>query len=343
MIDWITARLPVEHLPRDIWDGLLLLSDRIMRFCPRTGVVAWESSAWDSIRSDSHQIAFRCTADSVWVQGSPARVTGTGCAVFGSGPSAEMDLVGCLKSMIAFVSKQVSLDLPTNPVLWLVSRVDVTQNLKLNSLADVRVALAELRGCEGGRYRVSQTAGDTVYWSNKSRFRSGKAYAKGPHIKYMLNRKDYSGFQYSQKQQILADRILRLELKLGAQWFRERCKPWYTFTRSDLIDEWNSYFNRMIGSAEIMKTEDIKPRIDCVAPTDGQAKAAYLCYLSIQQNGWEHARTLFTKPTWYRNLKILRLAGLGDADISAGNVISLRRKVIASQVIESWEQFYKVA
>ena len=339
LIDWISAYLPMDELPRESWDHLVSLTDRIRRFCPKTGEVQWESAAWESVRSDSHQIAFRVTGDAVFVQGSPARVCGSGDAVFGEGPSAALDLVGCLHRMIQFVSVPLGVQLPTQPEKWKVSRIDVTGNLLLDDLPSVRVALRTLRECEGGRYRVSQQAGDTVYWSHKSRLRSGKAYAKGPHIDYQLKQKDYTGRAYTVHEREMINRLLRLELKLGAQWLRERAGcPWYALDMTRLTNEWREYFERMIGDAD-MTTYNVQSRIEAVAETPGQAKAAYSLFLLIQSRGWQEAREVTNRATWYRNIKVLHLAGLGDADISAGNVVQLRRKVLTCQLVNTWAEF----
>lgn len=333
----------MEKVPAHLWGRLVMLTDRIMRYCPRTGEQVWETSAWDSIRSDSHQIAFRVTGDAVLIQGSPARVCGSGDSVFGEGPSASLDLVACLSRMAAFVSGQVGVDLPQDPLSWKVTRVDVTGNLLLDDLAGVRVALRVLRDCEGGRYRVSQQAGDTVYWSHLSRLRSGKAYAKGPHLDYMMGKKDYTGRQYSDFEKDLADRLLRLELKLGNQWWLRLGKPWYTVTAYELRMQWREYFERMIGDADMKTDGDVKARIMAAAATEGRGRAALGCWALIQSEGWEKARECFNKSTWYRHLKVLHAAGLGDADISAGKVVAFRQKILTCQLVESWDDLRKVA
>lgn len=348
LIDWITARVEFEHIPRDSWDHFRALTDRVIRFDPVSGEIKWEVGAWDSIRSDSHQISFRVGSDAVWLQGSPARVCGDGDAVFGSGASAALDVPGCLKAMVDFINLRIGMPLP-DVSKFLVTRIDVTGNLLLDDLAAVRVALRVLRECEGGRYRVSQQSGDTVYWSHKSRLQSGKAYAKGPHIEYMTKKPGYSGRQYSEPEKQLANRLLRLELKLGSQYLRERIgKPWFEITPEELKTLWADYFFRMIGSAEMTTEADLKDRIQSVfigekQITPGAAKAAYGCFLMIKNEGWEKARESYSTPSWYRHLKILRLAGLGDADIAAGAVVQFRRKVIESQLVASWADIIKLA
>jgi II/X family phage/plasmid replication protein len=363
LIDWITARLPIESIPSNQWDMLRKLNDRVMRYCPRTGDVRWESCAWDSVRSDSHQIAIKVGSDAFWIQGSPGRVCGSGDAVFGDGVCSALDLQGCLLTMIRFVGTQTGVLLAPDCRQWIISRIDVTGNLLLGDLSEVRDALRILRGCEGGRYRVSQQAGDTVYWSHRSRLRSGKAYAKGPHITYMLRQRGYSGIEYAGSDQVLADRLLRLELRLGSQWLRERLgktrvdlnedesqwdqkivdKSWLDLTADDLRKEWKEYFERMIGSGEMKQDSDVKEQVIVSAKTEGRGRAAYGCWLMIQAEGWERAREAYARSTWYDHLKVLRAAGLGDADISAGVVVPIRRRIIECQVVDTWEELRRAA
>ncbi len=340
LIDWITARVSLDYFDVDTLRYLHSQQDKICRVSG-DGTMVWESAAWDSIRSDSHQLSFRITSDQLWFQGSPARVFGDGDNVFGSGPAAALNLIGCVERMASLIAKQLGVILPADYARYKVSRIDVTDNLLLDSLADVRTALSVLRGCEGGRYRVSQQAGDSVYWSHRSRLRSGKAYAKGPHLLHLMKKlpANYNSRIYTTDEIHLANRLLRLELKLGAQYWRERTdKPWHKTTPDDLKTEWEHYFDRMIGGSEIVNDTDLKSKIFAVAKTEGQGKAAYGCWALIKSEGWERAREMYTKPTWYRNLKVLRRAGLSDADLSAGNVVMLRRKIIEAQSINSWPE-----
>ncbi len=336
LIDWVTARVPLLDLDVDSLDLAMMIGDRIARYCPKTGDTRYETMAWDSIRSDSHQISVRVGSTDLWIQGSPARVCGDGCAVFGSGASARLDVAACVDAMRLFVQSQTGIKLPSDISAWKVSRVDVTGNLLLDSPTEVKDALKILRDCEGGRYRVSQQAGDTVYWSHKSKLRSGKAYAKGPHLTHLMKSRTYEGIEYTPEDINLASRLLRLELKLGREFWARH--DWKSFTASDLATEWNDYFARMIGGCEMKTDADLKTRIMAVAPSEGRGKAAYGCWLLIQSEGWERAQESFGRSSWYNHLKVLRAAGLGDADLSAGQVVPLRRRVFEAQLCQSWTQ-----
>ena len=293
LLDWVTVRCPLELLSDEARLIAQNLGDRISRFCPKTGDVRYVTTAWDSIRSDSHQMAMRAGSD-LWLQGSPARLIGDGDAVFGAGASAALCLVGCVTRMIQFAKAQLNVDLPSFEK-WIVSRIDITGNYRLASLAEVREALALLRNCDGGRYRVSQQKGDTVYWSHGSKMKSGKAYAKGPHLIHLMKKPDYTGYQYSPDQIQKSEPILRLELKLGREWFSRN--NWQTLTAEQLKKEFDDYFGRMIGGAEMKDDGDLRKAVMAAAKTEGQGKAAYGCWMMIQSEGWERARDFYAKPS----------------------------------------------
>ena len=287
-------------------------------------------------------MAIKASKYSLAIQGSPARVMGSGDAVFGSGAAGRnLFAAGC--AMLHFVSKMLHIFLLPSLNLWKLTRSDITVNYLLPSLAGVRVALAELRSVEGGRYRVSQQAGDTVYWSHLSRLRAGKAYSKGPHLRYMLSQSSYSGLPYPESDILLADRLLRLELRLGREFWRRLMVPWWSLDWSFLSKQHDDFFMRMLGD-EGVKGVDMSflSQILKVAPSEGHGKAAARTWALIQSFGWQAARESMPKTSWYRHLQILRAAGLGDADISAGRIVSLRRPLVMSPVA-SWEDLRKAA
>ncbi len=341
LLDWITARVSLANFGADDLIQLRHTGDRIQRYNLATGEISWEAQAWDSIRSDSHNLSFRVGADALWVQGSPARIIGDGDAVFGSGAAAALDLPGCVSRMAAVLCAKLAILYPPVPC-WEVSRIDVTGNVLLADLPTVRVALRLLRDCEGGRYRVSQQAGDTVYWNHKSRLRAGKAYAKGPHLRHLMGKRDYHGRSYTESDISIAEGLLRLELRLGSQLLRERIsKPWHQITSAELTEYWHQYFSNMLGKIDISDMNSTE-RIKAVAATEGQAKAAVATWALIQAYGWEKAREMQSRPTWYRNLKVLHTAGLGDADLAAGRVVALRQPLLLAQQVNSWEELRRL-
>lgn len=334
LIDWVTARVSLDQLSEPARLAVQQIGDRIQRYCPKTGQVRYESSAWDSIRSDTHQITVRTQSD-FWMQGSPARVIGDGDTVFGSGPSSDLDLVGCVDRMRWFMQTQIGHPLPP-ATSWIVTRVDVTSNLKFESNHEVLEALGVLAQTSGGRYRVKQDHGTSCMWNHRSKLKKAIGYSKGDHIEWLMKQLHYTGKKYSAEEIEQIKKLLRLELRLGREFFSRI--DWRSLTSEDLANQWHEFFDRMIGDSEVTNEHEVKKNIEAVADTEGQARAAHACWTLIRTQGWEVARQMHSKTTWYRNLKILRAAGLGDADFSQGEVVQLRRKIIEAQHCENWQQ-----
>ena len=340
LIDWVTAKLPERHLSDETLNALRGFGARVMKV-GGDGNIEWECSAWESIRSDSHQVAFQVGAGEIRIQGSPARIMGDGCTVFGSGAAAALDLPGCVHRMAAFVRQTIGSDVNVPPRFWQVTRVDVTENLVLDSLEQVREALKVLSGVEQGRLKVSQKAGDTVYWQHRSRYKSGKAYAKGPHLRYLLKRKTYTGRTYSEGELQKAEKLLRLELSLKRDYWRKQCEvEWWEMKPNELRAEWKNYFGDMLEGDEI-QTDDLRERLRAIADTEGQASSAYGTWLLIEGQGWERAKNATSKSTWYRNIKLLHKAGLNQVALSTGKVVLFKRKsrpVMELESVDNWGQ-----
>ena len=344
LIDWMSLGVPLACFSEQDQDRLHNFGDRICRYTPSTGEVSWQTFAWESVRSDSHQVAVKVGSTSLHVQGSPGRCMGDGDAVFGA--PMGLDPVSCAEAMLSVACAMLGVAEVAAADLWRVvcTRMDVTGNVALRDLAQVREALGWLRSVEGGRYRVSQQAGDTVYWSHRSRLRSGKAYAKGPHLRYLMRRPGYAGREYSEEEIRCADRLLRLELKLGSQWFREtaQCK-WWQLGAGDLVELWRAFFGRMVGTVELGDGMGVAQRLMELEELDGsrvskaQRRAAYATWTMIETRGWQFTRDHTSRSTFYRHLRLLRAVGLSDADLSAGRVVPLRGSALVLEPVATWE------
>ena len=342
LLDWITARIPEKFFTGDEWRFLMMQGDRIMRFNPRTGVTDYEIQAWDSIRSDSHSVTYRVGADALWIQGSPARAIGQGDAVFGAGASSDLNISGSLQRMVAFIGDSLGIDLiQHSPSEWIVTRIDVTANMDLGSEANVRSALSILRNTEGGRYRMTQNEIGTVYWSNSSKLRSGKAYGKGQHLRHLMRKKDYDGYQYSPKEILAADRLLRLELSLKREFFARH--DWRLLDADYLVRQWRTYFERMIGDNEVENENDLIARVYEIAETKRKARAALNCWSVIKAEGRAAALNRFSKTTYYRHVQLLKAAGLSDSDIGNRKIVAFRQKIFTAQIATGWNDLLKVA
>lgn len=332
VIDWLTLWTDATNLPPESLKALLATQDRITRVTP-DGVIKWQTTARDSIRSDSHQITIKL-GSRFSIQGSPARVMGQN-NVFGSG-----DIRECASDMINFVARERSIVLPSLE-LWSVTRVDVTHNYALESPSAVRQALAELGLADGGRYQ-KRTMSETIYWSPTSAIRSGKAYAKGPHLRMQVKKGQAIA---TLDELVFADRLLRLELSLRNQFWRsEATKPWREHSESDFDRLHAAYFEPLAGSVELTEMNKlldvcIKTAVE-LDRSEAQGKAAYRYWLLIKDVGLQEAKALTPKSSHYYHMKVLRAAGLGYADFHARNVTTIRSKPISLETpTRSWAEF----
>lgn len=331
MIDWLTLKVDGMDLGGEVVRRLRELSGRVVKLDAQ-GAIQWESVARENIRSDSHQVTV-CMGGELTICGSPARVMGTS-NVFGSG-----DIRECAQAMLNFVAKQVGVVLPSLE-RWRCTRVDVTHNYDLGSLANVRGALLALRHAEGGRYQL-RTAAESVYWSVRSSVRSGKAYAKGPHLEYARKQ---GSCDCTDEEIEKANRFLRLELSLRSQFWREHAvKRWIDHSEADLDGLHEKYFAQLVGGLEVTEMSDVQKRcVDAAVElgrTEGQGRAAFAYWCLIKAEGFERARELTPRSTHHRHVKVLRAAGLSWADFQAGRVVPLRRTpLVLAQPVRSWAE-----
>ena len=316
MIDWLTLRMEMGHLDPLVRQRLQARNAYIYRV-ESTGELSWEVPARESIRSDSHQLTVQIGGQGGYLSlmGSPARI-GQTHNVFGSG-----DIQDCARRMIAWASEALCEPLPTEFFVWRVTRVDVTHNYDLGSLDAVLSALGNLRQSEGGRYQV-RTSAESVYWSPSSRLRSGKAYAKGPHLDYMM-RKGH-GF-VDDDQFAKSQNLLRLEFSLRAQFWRERSfKKWWLYTEQELDALHHEFFQPLIGKEVITMNNDLLSQLIEKAPSEGQARSALATWGLIQAQGLRTVENTLSRATWYRHRRILMDAGISLADMHAGKVLPFR-------------------
>jgi II/X family phage/plasmid replication protein len=338
LIDYVTAHVCLTELSDAAREWVReQIGERIMRYCPRTGDVRSESGTWDSLRSDDHELSAR-VGSSLVLAGSPARCCGVGDTVFGSGAAAALDLPGCVEAMKAVIERLSGCELPAAPA-WRVCRVDVTGNLLLPDPAGVAQALGWLRGMNAGRLKVDSRFGDSVYFNLGSRRRKAVCYRKGAHLRRMVGKPSYTGRPYSEVELDAADRLLRMELRLGSQWWQDH--DWRGVTAEGLTAQWQDYFQPLLGQGEVMDKSVLVQRVRAVAKTEGQARAALACWALIQQSGWEQAADMHARPTWYRHLKLLKRAGLGEVDLAHGQVIPIRRVELHAASVDTWEQLLK--
>jgi II/X family phage/plasmid replication protein len=224
---------------------------------------------------------------------------------------------------------------------WQCRRLDITANYDMGSSAQVKQALRLLLGTDAPRRRTNSDSkgGDTVYWNPSSDLQAGKAYHKGAHLR-MMNRRGH--LLVDDETLDLADNLLRLELKLGSRWFRryEDKDDWHTLTTYELTEIHHKFFNALIGSGvEVADMGTLLKELEKVCPTKGRALAAHRTWALIKTIGYTQTKNSMSSTTWYKHCEYLRLAGLSNADLSAGVVIPFRRQqLVLREPVLRWTE-----
>ena len=332
LLDWITTRLPLANLDADTARRLENSTGRILKIAA-DGSVEWESGARETVRHDSHRVVMSVN-DAVTIQGSPARCADGDDNVFGSA-----DIVECWQRMTDVIRGKLNVDLPNEMWRWTVTRVDIAANYDMASLSNVRAVLEQLRHCEGGRYQVRCQA-ESVYWSPRSRLRSGKAYAKGPELR---RRVAADALIMDEAKQAKGDRLVRLELKLGAQYLRERAgRKWWTMAPVWLAKMHQEYFAQFLAPVQVHDGDDLYDTLCEQAKERGRthaaAMSAYRTWLLVRDRGIEQAKQLLHKPTWHRHKRQLFDAGLTWGHLKTGVCDTVRTRVITlGEPVSGWD------
>jgi len=339
----MTLRYPLARLPDAIRDRIRGALGSIIMFDP-DGVSKWEKPILDfeALRSDTPGLCWTVTGNAdgeqmLTIGASPAFLA-HGNNVFGSSCPRESATV-----LVRFAQRCLNAILPA-PYAWECRRIDVTENYALGSLREVKQFLRQLMTADAGRAKAASGGGDSVYWNKGSDLRKGKAYAKGPQLRNLLNQRK---LEISDDCLDLADRLARLELTLGSRWFRrlqEEGRNWWDLTPEELQAQHEQYFGRFVGKQEVTDMGSLLEELEKVAPTKGRALAAHRTWAMIKAIGYELARESMPRATWYLHTKYLRAAGLSDADIGAGNVLPFRRREICiANPVRSWAELRTAA
>lgn len=350
LIDWLTLRCPERLLSLEFRETLAGCMGHITKFSA-TGELVYNKKFLDfeAIRSDEDGLFITRQGDGndyyFVIGASPASLEHSS-NVFGS-----MDIQHCAQFLINRASQAYGVIFPAFTA-WQCRRIDVTANYCLPSEAMVKEALHLLRNTDAAR-RKAQTpkkGGDTVMWNMTSDRRKGKAYHKGVHLSFL---KRHNKTDATDEEITLANRLLRLELQLGARWFREDLPrlgiQWHQLENDHLLKEHQDYFNSIIGKdlgaddmtnlIETLKKSTVLVNGISKPITQSQATCAYATWLGIQKHGFEQWRETMSKATFCRHIRFLEAAGLSRADLCAGKLTPVRRRyLVLSQPVWTWQQ-----
>lgn len=339
LIDWLTLRLPLDALP----SAPLARLDSCLSHLTLTdsdGVLIWKQAKLDidKLRSDSDGLFWQIQGDDKgrrWlaVGGSPASVAGGGLNVFGT-----PDIQEAASLLLSVAARVLGPGLPPLRA-WQCRRIDVTENYALPDEAAVDVALSQLMVSDTARRKASTRTGNTVYWSASSDRRRAKAYGKGRHLRYLARRR---GLVVSDEQLQDAARLLRLELSLCGRWCRELSVNWWDLSEADLTAEHRAFFEALNLGCEVAKMGTSDAVAEIIAAngiTEGRARAAFMTYCAIRQNGFESVREASSRATFFRHLKYLRAAGYTDSHLRMVNVVPFPRvRLVLASPVCSWAE-----
>ena len=326
MIDWLTLCLPAERLGSH---ALSALRNRqsILQRTNADGEIEWRTNAREEIRHGRRKLTSRLSAGRVELSGSPARVTRDE-NVFG-----ERDVRRCAHEMIRFFEERTRTELPHDLALWNCTRLAVTLNYALSSAAAVVAALHGLAVAGGPRLVVS-THGDTVYWNRRSKTRAGMAYHKGPQFARKVRKGEATA---SPERVAVSNFLLRLELSLGAQFWRERAaRPWHKWTVEELEAENQGYFAPLIASVTTTRPSDVLRALKEVTARPSLASTVYRTLLEIQSDGLEAVRPRMANSTFHRHRKLLFQAGLTWADLNSPSQPA-RQSLDLGEPVHEWD------
>lgn len=344
LIDWLTLRHPLTAaLGETLHEKIQAAMGHMMHISPQ-GEMLWTKQVldWDDIRSDSVGIYWNMTGDGeqyyLNIGASPSSLENDGVNVFGS-----LDLAHCSTVLVNAASVALGSILP-HWRQWDCRRMDITANYDMGSAAQVKQALRLLLATDAPRRKTASDnkGGDSVYWNAKSDLRSGKAYHKGAHLRYQMKR---GNIVCTSEQIELGDRLIRLEMKLGARYFRRLESDWRDFTAAELVAEHSNFFSSLIGAGDVEVSDMgiLLKELEKVT-TKGRALAAHRTWSLIKTIGYTQTKESMPAGTFANHLTFLRAAGLSSADLCAGVVIPFRKKaLILEQPVFSWDELRKAA
>jgi hypothetical protein len=324
VIDWLTLRLAEPHLPARTLLRLRNSQDVLARFTG-DGAVTWRGSPRQDLCHGIYKLHWRLNGHGLEISGSPARVSLTN-NVFGDRDPRRSAL-----NMVRFFEEHARVALSPNVVEWKCSKLAVTLNYALQSADDVKRALRGL-AVAGGPRNMS-TEGDTVYWNRRSKTRSGMAYHKGPELAHTIAKGLAAGCN---DQLTFCQRILRLELTLGAQFWRERARqPWHQWSAEELEAENRRYFATMIAAVTTVAPSDAFERLREVTGSKTMALAVYHTLLEIQADGLDIVRSRMAPSTFHKHKKVLFRSGMTWADLHQQSP-RIRQPLEIGEPIHDW-------
>lgn len=174
----------------------------------------------------------------------------------------------------------------------------------------------------------------------------------------------YMKGQEVSKRLLLANGLLRLEATFGSRYWNERDpktklylyrkKSWYLYTKQDLIDMFEDYFDTRFGrGVSVNNISNLKEEFQTASLSLGFSATtglnAYKTLGLIKQLGKfavysnNNDDSLLPKSTFYKHRKIAMKVGLTLADFEGGEVIPFTRRNIDMLPVSNWHDLQRLA
>lgn len=335
MIDWLTIKVPLWH-EKKIHSGHVVATDY-------TGELQYQTTKRFTVKgSHDQQIQIRSTD---YIEAGPARAAGwpgleltgnplkylQGHNIFGSN-----DLVGLVTEVMLRICSDLGIPYTDEDFqFWItgnftISRVDCTENFRLNRLSDVLSWLRSAASCSRMRNvgNGQLTKESTLYFGKQSRRRSLKFYAKGDELKahkLPASLSETSLLEYAQP-------LLRAESCYRGTELSERGLK-YGYNWDD--NTANELLNAMIDNLEISE-------MNIQADDKIDELPSRLCGVYALWKQGHDLRQVYARRTFYRYRSQLLKHGIDiaivqDRDTSLDNVVPLVRVLEAvPEPVPSW-------
>ena len=181
MIDWITAELPLHHLPIRAGEICSILPDgEIEWVAPKRSTV--RGSFESSIQVKSVGGDGQGNATHIWISGNPSKFL-QGHNVFGSDDIVPLVLDTYIKIL---ESLEIQPSIPDYQLVkqgsYNLSRIDINYSYELPYRADVTSWIRAAEYKSKTRHGRPQMKGGTLYWGKTSQRWSLKVYSKGEEL-----------------------------------------------------------------------------------------------------------------------------------------------------------------
>lgn len=329
MIDWLTLRVCSEFAPQA---GHVVSIDG-------DGVVEWRTPKRQMVEgSHSARVSVRTVPwggkhvlGNLEISGNPSKFL-QGHNLFGSD-----DLLGVARAFIRAVFASVGFEPSANEqaaidqgAVWL-TRIDVNRNSDFGTEPRALAAIRALAECAhlSHRGRGSLVGEGTVYWGQKSRYFSLKAYAKRQELrKHPL----CATLPMVTELQRFSEGIVRREATISGRELRHR-KLHVLLNWAKLGVTPGALFDELFGRLTISEATMKEPaELDQVPP---KLRSVY----QLWADGHD-LRTIFARPTFYRHRKALLALGVDIAvkqPREVSNVVPLVVTLVGREVgVPDW-------